>query len=67
LPKLKVLYQEIFLSQLWDREILGKGDVFFHVSDCVSSFDDLGEGDAVEFELTESKGRSRAVKVKRIE
>jgi len=41
-------------------------DVFFHVSDCVSSFDDLGEGDAVEFELTESKGRHRAIKVKRI-
>lgn len=45
----------------------GEGDVFFHVSDCVSIFDDLGEGDAVEFELTESKGRHRAIKVKRIE
>ena len=44
----------------------GQEDVFFHVSDCVSSFDDLGEGDAVEFELTESKGRDRAIKVKRI-
>ena len=41
-------------------------DVFFHVSDCISSFDDLGEGDAVEFELTEDKGRQRAMKVRRI-
>ncbi len=41
-------------------------DVFFHASDCVSSFDDLGEGDAVEFELTESEGRRRAIKVIRI-
>ena len=31
----------------------GGEDVFFHASDCVSSFNDLGEGDAVEFELTE--------------
>lgn len=44
----------------------GEEDVFFHVSDCVSSFDDLGEGDAVEFELTESKGRHRAIKVRKI-
>jgi cold shock CspA family protein len=44
----------------------GEGDVFFHVSDCVSSFDDLGEGDAVEFELTQSKGRHRAIKVRKI-
>jgi len=28
-------------------------DIFFHASDCVSSFDDLGEGDGVEFELAE--------------
>ncbi len=41
-------------------------DVFFHASDCVSSFDDLGEGDAVEFELAESEGRRRAIKVTRI-
>ena len=41
-------------------------DVFFHVSDCISSFDDLGEGDAVEFELAESKGRHRTIKVRRI-
>jgi len=41
-------------------------DVFFHASDCVSSFDDLGEGDAVEFELTDSEGRRRAIKVIRI-
>ncbi len=41
-------------------------DVFFHVSDCISSFDDLGEGDAVEFELAESEGRRRAIKVRRI-
>ena len=41
-------------------------DVFFHVSDCISSFDDLGEGDAVEFELAESKGRHRAIKGRRI-
>ena len=41
-------------------------DVLFHVSDCVSRFDDLGEGDAVEFELTESEGRRRATKVRRI-
>ena len=41
-------------------------DVFFHASDCVSSFDDLGEGDAVQFELTESEGRRRAIKVTRI-
>ena len=41
-------------------------DVFFHASDCVSSFDDLGEGDAVEFELTESEGRRRAIKVIKI-
>ncbi len=41
-------------------------DVFFHASDCVSSFDDLGEGDAVEFELAESEGRRRAIKVIRI-
>ncbi len=41
-------------------------DVFFHASDCVSLFDDLGEGDAVEFELAESKGRHRATKVTRI-
>ena len=41
-------------------------DVFFHASDCVSSFDDLGEGDAVEFELAESEGRRRAIKVRRI-
>ncbi len=45
----------------------GEGeDVFFHASDCVSSFDDLGEGDAVEFELAESEGRRRAIKVTRI-
>ena len=44
----------------------GKDDVFFHASDCVSLFDDLGEGDAVEFELAESKGRHRATKVTRI-
>ena len=44
----------------------GEEDVFFHVSDCVSSFDDLGEGDAVEFELTESKGRHRAIKIRKI-
>ena len=44
----------------------GEEDVFFHVSDCVSSFDDLGEGDAVEFELTQSKGRHRAIKVRKI-
>lgn len=44
----------------------GGRDVFFHASDCVSSFDDLGEGDAVEFELTESKGRQRAIKVRKI-
>lgn len=41
-------------------------DVFFHVSDCISSFDDLGEGDAVKFELAESQGRRRAIKVRRI-
>jgi len=41
-------------------------DVFFHASDCVSSFDDLGEGDAVEFELAESEGRRRAIKITRI-
>ena len=41
-------------------------DVFFHVSDCIGSFDDLGEGDAVEFELAESEGRRRAIKVRRI-
>ncbi len=41
-------------------------DVFFHTSDCISSFDDLGEGDAVEFELAESEGRRRATKVTRI-
>jgi len=41
-------------------------DLFFHASDCVSSFDDLGEGDAVEFELAESEGRRRAIKVTRI-
>ncbi len=41
-------------------------DVFFHTSDCISSFDDLGEGDAVEFELAESEGRRRAIKVTRI-
>jgi len=41
-------------------------DVFFHVSDCVSLFDDLGEGDAVEFELAETERRSRAKKVRRI-
>ncbi len=41
-------------------------DIFFHASDCVSSFDDLGEGDAVEFELAESEGRRRAIKVTRI-
>ncbi len=41
-------------------------DLFFHVSDCISLFDDLGEGDAVEFELAESKGRDRAIKVRRI-
>ena len=44
----------------------GEDDVFFHASDCVSLFDDLGEGDAVEFELAESKGRHRATKVTRI-
>ena len=44
----------------------GEDDVFFHVSDCISLFDDLGEGDAVEFELAESKGRDRAIKVRRI-
>ena len=45
----------------------GGRDVFFHASDCVSSFNDfLGEGDAVEFELTESKGRHRAIKVRKI-
>ena len=44
----------------------GQEGVFLHVSDCVSLFDDLGEGDAVEFELTESEGRHRATKVKRI-
>ena len=44
----------------------GGEDVFFHASDCVSSFNDLGEGDAVEFELTESKGRHRAIKVRKI-
>jgi len=44
----------------------GQEDVFFHVSDCVSLFDDVGEGDAVEFELTESEGRHRAIKVRRI-
>lgn len=45
----------------------GEGeDVFFHASDCVSSFDDLGEGDSVEFELAESEGRRRAIKVTRI-
>lgn len=41
-------------------------DLFFHASDCVSSFDDLGEGDAVEFELAEAEGRRRAIKVTRI-
>lgn len=41
-------------------------DVFLHVSDCIDSFDDLGEGDAVEFELAESEKRHRATKVKRI-
>ncbi len=41
-------------------------DVFFHVSDCISSFDDLGEGDAVEFELAEPEGRRRAIEVRRI-
>jgi len=41
-------------------------DVFFHASDCVSSFDDLGEGDGVVFELAESEGRRRAIKVTRI-
>lgn len=41
-------------------------DVFLHVSDCIHSFDDLGEGEAVEFELAESKGRRRAIKVRRI-
>ena len=44
----------------------GGEDVFFHASDCVSSFDDLGEGDVVEFELTESEGRQRATKVRKI-
>ncbi len=44
----------------------GEEDVFFHASDCVSLFDDLGEGDAVSFELAESKGRHRATKVTRI-
>lgn len=44
----------------------GEDDVFFHMSDCISSFDHLGEGDAVEFELAESKGRHRAIKVRRI-
>ena len=43
-----------------------KEDPFFHMSDCVSSFDDLSEGDAVEFELAESKERHRAIKVRRI-
>lgn len=41
-------------------------DLFFHASDCLSSFDDLGEGDAVEFELAEAEGRRRAIKVTRI-
>ena len=43
-----------------------KDDLFFHVSDCVSSFDDLGEGDAVEFEVAESEGRHRATRVRRV-
>lgn len=41
-------------------------DVFLHVSDYIDSFDDLAEGDAVEFELAESEERHRATKVKRI-
>lgn len=44
----------------------GREDAFLHMSDCASSFDDLGEGDGVEFELTELKGHRRAMKVKRI-
>lgn len=41
----------------------GVKEVFFHASDCKTPFDDLNEGDDVEFELESSPKGPRAIRV----
>lgn len=45
----------------------GKSEIFFHVSDCVTRFEELIEGDQVSFDSANSPKGPRAVDVKRIE
>lgn len=42
-------------------------DLFFHVSDCINDFDDIDEGDVVEFDLTEGRNGDKAINVQAIE
>jgi len=45
----------------------GSGDIFVHYSDILEEgFKSLSEGDAVEFEISESDRARKAIKVKKI-
>lgn len=41
----------------------GSEDVFFHITDCVTSFDSLREGQTVQFDLGSGPKGKKAVKV----
>jgi len=44
----------------------GGKEIFFHVSNCTTRFDDLNEGDSVEFETENSPKGLRAIRVKAV-
>jgi cold shock CspA family protein len=46
--------------------ISGQREYFFHVSQCVTPFNELNTGDEVEFETEDSPKGKRAVNVERV-